>query len=72
MEETIHITTNSHFFNITVSLGPIFETDLEAQVVLAGEKLIYTLPKIINRDGYQAYIRSYQSVPKMSFMKMNS
>lgn len=52
-------------FNVTVStnFAPIFETDLVAQFVLAGEKLIYTLPKIVDRDGYQTFIRGFQSVP---------
>ena len=69
----VSITTNSPLFNITVSTNsaPLFEVELASQQVAAGDKLIYTLPKIVEKDGYKAYIQSYSSVPKVSFMKLN-
>lgn len=69
----VSITTNSPLFNITVSTNeaPLFEVELASQQVAAGGKLIYTLPKIVEKDGYKAYIQSYSSVPKVSFMKLN-
>jgi hypothetical protein len=70
--ETVDITTSSHLFNITVSTASVFEKDLASQMVEAGEKLIYTLPKIIDFNGYQAHIIRVSSLPKISFMKLNS
>ena len=40
-------------------MAPVFQTELASQQMLAGDSLVYTLPKIVDSDEYRGFILSH-------------
>ena len=53
-------------------MAPVFQTELASQQMLAGDSLVYTLPKIVDSDEYRGFILSHYTSPSVSFAKLNT